>query len=338
MVRYCQMSITPLVSVVMATYNRADAIGRAIDSILNQTYDNFELLIVDDGCTDGTSLILEKYAAKDKRIVLLKQNNLGLAAARNAAVDKAQGKYIAFMDDDDISLPNRLEKQVAFLEKYPDFSLCRGRIQVINLEGKPLSHDRNLFYKREYYPLAQDPYKNKQHSEYILGPSICLTRESFIDFNGYRLEGHLIIEDLDFTLRFLRKYKGASMLGEPLYLYTDSEVNFGSNLTTKDCINFLKRHVACYISTWFDGHNMPDPVKEDLKLDEIISLITKLPKSDRCLIHKSVIYMMPSIMRTKKISRKKAEEFISSITHISRHEFFRYRLLLKLRNSILLKS
>ena len=331
------MPITPLVSVVMATYNRVDVIERAIDSILNQTYDSFEFIIVDDGCTDGTPQILQKYIAKDKRIVLLKQNNQGLAAARNAAVDKAQGKYIAFMDDDDVSAPNRLETQVSFLEKHPDFSVCRGRLQFINQDGEAISHDRNLFYKREYYPLVQDPYKDRQHSGYILGPSICLTRESFIDFNGYRTDENLIIEDLDFTLRFLRKYKGARMMGDPLYLYTDSGVNFGYNLTTKDCINFLKRHVACYISAWFCSCNMPDPVEEGLKLDEIISLITKLPKSDRYLIHKSVRYMIPGIMKTKRISRKKAEEFISTITHISRYEFFRYHFLSKLRNSILLK-
>ena len=108
------MSVKNLVSVVMATYNRADVVGRAIDSILNQTHNNFEFIIVDDGCTDRTSQILQKYVANDKRIILLKQNNQGLAAARNVGVDKAQGKYVAFMDDDDISLPNRLEKQLLF--------------------------------------------------------------------------------------------------------------------------------------------------------------------------------------------------------------------------------
>ncbi len=104
------MSLIPLLSVVMATYNRANVVGRAIDSILNQTYKNFELIIVDDDSTDRTSEVLKKYAAKDKRIVLLKQNNLGLAAARNAGVGKVQGKFIAFMDDDDVSVSNRLEK------------------------------------------------------------------------------------------------------------------------------------------------------------------------------------------------------------------------------------
>ena len=323
------MSLVPLVSVVMPTYNRANVIGGAIDSILNQTYNDFELIIVDDGCTDSTYEVLEKYAAKDKRIILLKQNNQGPAAARNAAVDKAQGKYIAFMDDDDISLPNRLKKQVTFLEKYPDFSACRSEMLFINLDGESIRHSRNSFYKKVYNRLVQTPYKTIQHGKHVLGAPTCLTRESFINCNGYRVAEHLIIEDLDFTLRFLRKYKAARIMGKPLYLYTHPHVNFGNNRTTKNCVDFLKRHVACYISAWFCSRNMPDPVEENLTLDEITSLITKLPKSDRYLIYKSVRNMVPHIMKIKKISRQKAEEFILAITHISRHELFIYRLLLK---------
>ncbi len=333
------MPITPLVSVVMATYNRADAIGGAIDSILNQTYDDFELIIIDDGCTDGTSQILEKYAAKDKRIVLLRQNNQGLAAARNTGVDKAQGKYIAFMDDDDVSVPNRLKKQVTFLEKHPDYDACTCLVQIVNMEGKPFNNDGDPLFDIDYFPIERGPFnKGKWHHQCGLGPSTCLTKESFINRNGYRIADHLIIEDLDFTLRFLRKYKSAIIGREYLYLYTDIQATFGSNLSTKDSINFLKRHVACYISTWFCLRNMPDPIEENLKLDEIISLITKLSKSDRCLIHEGVTYMVQSIMRTKRISRKKAEEFIFAITHVSRYELFIYRLLLKLRNRLLLKS
>ena len=312
------MSIIPLVSVVMTTYNRADVLGSAVDSILNQTYDNFELVIVDDGCTDGTSQILKKYIAKDKRIFLLKQNNQGLAAARNAGVKKAQGKYIAFMDDDDISAPNRLEKQIAFLEKYPDYSACICGIQFINLNGEfIINNNANVFYEEEHYPLIQDPYKSKQLNEYGLGTWTCLTKKSFINCNGYRIADHLIIEDLDFTLRFLRKYKGACISGESLYLYTAPEETFGNNLSTKDCINFLKRHIACYISDCFRRYNITDPVEENLKLEEIISLITKLSKSDRYLIYKSVCYMVPRIMAAKKISRRKAKIYISMITRVN---------------------
>ena len=197
------MSLTPLVSVVMSTYNRADVIARAIDSIIRQTYDNLELVIVDDGCTDNTSNILQKHVANDKRIILLKQNNQGLAAARNTGVDKVQGKYIAFMDDDDISLPKRLAKQVTFLEKYPDYNACTCGLQFIDLSGKPINNNVNPSYEGGYYPIEQEPYKNKIPIGSGLGPATCLTKESFINCNGYRLADHLIIEDLDFTLRFL---------------------------------------------------------------------------------------------------------------------------------------
>ena len=311
------MPRAPLLSVVMATYNHADFIVRAIDSILSQTYNNFEFIIVDDGCIDGTSQILKKYVAKDNRIVLLKQNNQGLAVARNAGVDKAQGKYIAFMDDDDISLPRRLEKQVAFLEKYPDYYACICGMQSVNLNGKPIHNYANPFYDMEYFPLEREPYKNKHHMEWGLGATACLTKRSFINCNGYRVADHLIIEDLDFTFRFLRKYKAACIGGEYLYLYTYPYENFGNNITTKNYTKFLKRHIACYISAWFCSFNMPDPVEEDLKLDEIISLITKLPESDRYVIYESIGYMVAYIMKTKNISEIEAEQYMSMLTRVN---------------------
>ncbi len=306
----------PLVSVVMPSYNRSNFIGSAIDSILNQTYNNFEFIIVDDGSTDSTSKVLQKYAAKDKRIILLRQNNQGAAAARNNGVDKAQGKYIAFMDDDDISLPNRLEKQVTFLEKYPDYSACICEVKLIDLNGKPIDNRPNIFCEWEYYSLEREPYKNKQSVGCGLGAMTCLTKKSFIDCNGYRLAEHLIIEDLDLTLRFLRKYKGACIGGEYLYLYTDPIKNFGNNKSTKNCEDLLKRFIACYISAWFCNANMPDPVEENLELDEIISLITELPESDRYVIYESINYMLPNIMKAKNISEKKAKIYISMVTRV----------------------
>ncbi len=325
------MPIIPLLSVVMATYNRSDLVGRAIESILNQTYNDFELIIVDDGSIDGTPQILQKYTAKDKRIILLQQNNQGLAAARNAAVDKAQGKYIAFMDDDDVSAPNRLDKQVTFLEKYPDYDACTCGSQVVNLEGKPIYNETNPLYDIDYFPVESGPFNGKWYPECGLGSTTCLAKECFINCNGYRMADHLIIEDLDFTLRFLRKYKTAIIGGEYLYLYTDPYANFGNNLNTKDCMKFFKRHIASYISTWFCSHNMTDPVEEGLKLGEIISLINKLPKSDRYVIYETVRYMVPTIMATKKISYRKSEIYISMITRTNQAESFLGYYWLKLK-------
>ena len=308
------MSLMPLVSVVMPTYNRADVVGRAIDSILNQTYNDFEFIIVDDGSTDSTSEILQKYAAIDKRIILLRQNNQGAAATRNAGVNKAKGKYIAFMDDDDISLPNRLEKQVAFLEKYLDYSACICNMKSVDLNRKPIDSGPNPFKEWNYFSLEGTPYKNKQPLEYILGPMTCLTKESFIASNGYRLAEHIVTVNLDFTLRFLQKYKGAFIGGEYLYLYTEAS----KNLITKNYVEVLKKHIACYISAWFCNADMLDPVKENLKLDEIISLITELPESDRYVIYESLDNMLPYIMKTKNISKRKAKEYISMITRVKK--------------------
>ena len=152
----------------------------------------------------------------------------------------------------------------------------------------------------EYFPVERAPFNGKWHPECGLGSTTCLTKKSFINCNGYRVADHLVIEDLDFTLRFLRKYKTAIIGGEYLYLYTYLNENFGNNLNTKDCMKFLKRHITSYISAWFCSHNMADPVEEGLKLDEIISLINKLPKSDRYVIYETVRYMVPTIMATKK--------------------------------------
>lgn len=110
----------PVISVVMATYNRADLLPRAVNSVLNQSFKDFEFIIVIDGSTDETANILKSYASKDKRIrVLENDKNRGLIYSLNRALDAARGKYIARMDDDDISLPERFAYQVGFMEKNP---------------------------------------------------------------------------------------------------------------------------------------------------------------------------------------------------------------------------
>ena len=112
----------PLVSVVLSVYNAEQYLAESIDSILNQSYQNFEFIIIDDGSTDGSLEIIQSY--DDKRIVLISRENRGLIASLNEGILKAKGKYIARMDADDISLPTRFEKQVAFLEGHLEVGLC----------------------------------------------------------------------------------------------------------------------------------------------------------------------------------------------------------------------
>jgi glycosyltransferase involved in cell wall biosynthesis len=117
------MEQAPLVSVLMPVYNGAEYLNVAIDSILNQTFTNFEFLIINDGSTDDTESIVLSYT--DPRIRYIKnEHNIKLIATLNKGILLAKGKYIARMDADDISLPNRLAEQINFLEKNPQVGLC----------------------------------------------------------------------------------------------------------------------------------------------------------------------------------------------------------------------
>ena len=126
----------PCVSVITIVYNGARFLQAAIDSILGQTFTDFEYVIVDDGSTDETPAILSQYA--DPRIVLVRHAaNKGVITSRNDALAVAKGDYIANLDADDVAYPQRLEKQVAFLRAHPQVGLVGSWVEQISQEGTP---------------------------------------------------------------------------------------------------------------------------------------------------------------------------------------------------------
>jgi glycosyltransferase involved in cell wall biosynthesis len=132
------MADSPLVSVVMPAYNARRYVAEAVESVLAQTFADFEFLIVDDGSTDDTPAILQKFAARDHRIEVITQPNSGVGAALNAGLALARGRYIARMDSDDICLPLRFEKQVEYLERTLDCVLVGSRVMIIDSDGTSL--------------------------------------------------------------------------------------------------------------------------------------------------------------------------------------------------------
>jgi len=133
----------PRVTVLMAVYNGERYLREAVESILGQTFSDFEFVIVDDGSTDRTWQVLTEYAARDPRIVLLQNSeNLGLTRSLNKGLHAAQGEYIARQDADDISLPHRLEKQVAVLEECHDVVLVSANIDLMDADGQVWWHPR----------------------------------------------------------------------------------------------------------------------------------------------------------------------------------------------------
>jgi glycosyltransferase involved in cell wall biosynthesis len=128
--------IAPVVSIIMPTYNRAEFISAAISSVLRQTYESFELIVIDDGSTDETAQVIRSFT--DQRVLFVRQANHGRSAARNRALGMARGRYIAFLDSDDEYLPDKLSLQVAYMDRHPDIGMIYTSAQCINAAGEPL--------------------------------------------------------------------------------------------------------------------------------------------------------------------------------------------------------
>src|SRR5690625_2292310 len=131
-----EISIRPRVSVLMAVYNGGEHLPQAVDSILSQTFSDFEFIIVNDGSTDDSQIVLDAYAKTDKRIRVLHQENTGLVGALNAGLEEARGEFVARMDADDVAFPDRLKEQVAFLDKNPSVGLLGARVITTNSQGQ----------------------------------------------------------------------------------------------------------------------------------------------------------------------------------------------------------
>jgi len=200
----------PLVSVVMVVFNVDRFLAEAIESILDQTLKEFELVIVDYGSTDSTKDTVAHYAGKDSRVRLHEIPHCGLGAARNAACLLARGRYIALMDADDIALPGRLQLQVDFMEKHPEVGLLGAFVQWINATG------RDLF-------VCRFPTDDKQLRKTLAmrccfwQPTVLLLKEAFVRAGGYR-DAFAPAEDYDLWLRITEQYQ-CSNLAEVVLRY-----------------------------------------------------------------------------------------------------------------------
>src|SRR3712207_4685936 len=126
------MSAAPPVSVVVPVYNTERYIAETIDSILKQTFTDFELIVIDDGSKDRSPDILRELAAKDSRIRLTVRENRGIVRTRNELLEQCRGKYMAVNDSDDLSMPDRLAKQVAYMESHPECVLLGSRVMLMD--------------------------------------------------------------------------------------------------------------------------------------------------------------------------------------------------------------
>lgn len=194
------MNNNPLISVVMATFNEPPVfITQAVQSILDQTVSDFELLITDDSTNKNTIAAINKFTRADSRIRVIRTPEcIGFVKALNAGLKQARGKYIARMDGDDISLPNRFEIQVAFLEGNPDIAVVGGAMDIINAEGKVTSHRDYAISsgKLRLYTLFRSP---------VAHPAV-MFRKEIVEKGFYYDENFKKAEDLELWLRLLKNH------------------------------------------------------------------------------------------------------------------------------------
>ncbi|NNU77319.1 glycosyltransferase family 2 protein [Clostridium estertheticum] len=192
------------ISVIMGVFNGEKHVSKAIDSILNQTYSDFELIICDDASTDNSLNIIKNYISKYDRIILVENDvNLGLAATLNRCLEVAKGEYIARMDDDDVSLPHRFEKQIEYLEANPNCTILGGAARLYDGEGDygKISHKRN--------PNKIDIFKSPK----FIHPTVIMRSEALKKVSGYTVADYTKrTEDYDLWCKlYANGYKGSNL-------------------------------------------------------------------------------------------------------------------------------
>ena len=200
----------PKISIIMGIYNCSETLAESIESILNQTYTNWEMILCDDGSTDNTLELASEYQKiyPDKFILLKNKRNLGLPQTLNKCLSVAKGTYIARMDGDDISLPDRFEKQIKFLEENPDID-CIGTGMT--------RFDENGDFDNVYPVIHPDKFTLKMYP--ICYHATLMMKKSCYDaIGGYiSIPRTLRCEDIDMWFRFASKGFKAENLNECLY-------------------------------------------------------------------------------------------------------------------------
>ena len=207
-----------LVSIVMPAYNCEKYVVEAINSILAQTYRNWELLVLDDGSKDNTLRIIEEFSQKDSRIKALPNGkNMGVSATRNRGIELASGEWIAFLDSDDMWNPEKLEKQFEIVEKEAAEFLFTGS-SYINEEGEA--------YKEIFEVPEKITYK-KLRNQNVISCSSVLVKKKY--FEHIKMEKDEMHEDYAVWLRILKTGVTAFGVNEPLLIYRISRNSKSGN-------------------------------------------------------------------------------------------------------------
>lgn len=214
--------MNPLVTVLVPSYNHAAFVAECLESVFHQTYPNIELIVIDDGSKDSSLQILESLCRR-KPFLLKTQANRGLTPTLNTGLGLARGKYIAPFASDDVMLPERIEKQVRFLESHPEFTACGSNYVAIDSSGTILAKQNRRPYRELHF---EDLFLGRQHG--LPAPTALIRVDSMRKIGGYRED--IGVEDAYLWLKLTHDIGPLAVLDEVLVHYRQHPGNMHGRL------------------------------------------------------------------------------------------------------------
>lgn len=291
------MTEQPLVSVVMSVYNAQDYLNEAIESILNQSYENVEFIIVNDGSTDSSLNIIQSYMINDSRISLIDRKNKGLPFSLNEGINIAKGKYIARMDADDISLPTRIEEQVSFLDSHQNIGICGSWVEVFG--------GRTGFIK---HPISHEEMKMKMLFNVCFAHPTVMIRKDLFETKNIKYNVSYSNSQDYMLWSEIQSITCMANIPKILLRYRISEGSIGS-LTDKSKSNARYNLIKPIYSKFLKELNVVNVQHED-QLHFILSEKTRIQE--------------------QKLDLKKVDEYLNKILCTNVHKGNKYRYLLSL--------
>jgi glycosyltransferase involved in cell wall biosynthesis len=251
----------------MPVYNAEPYLALAVESILGQSYVDFELILLDDGSTDGSAAIMDRYARTDSRVRVIRAPHRGFVAALNDGLERARGRFIARMDADDIALPDRLSAQVEALQARPRLAVLGSHVEEIDQAGKPLGLSLSPVGPRAVAQVAES-------SSPVPHPAVLMRREPVESVGGYRPEIDPA-QDYDLWLRILDAGFEIDNVPRVLLRYRMHPSSVSSTRRARQAACALMARAASRMRR--DG--MPDPVTPGMVVDA--DGLTRLPPAYR---------------------------------------------------------
>ena len=288
------MEHLPKVTVMIANYNGAGYLSACLESLIYQTYDDFEVLIIDDGSTDNSLEICNEFIKRDDRfrIVSLNQNH-GVSYVRHIGIPASKGHYIAILDSDDIALPHRLEKQVKYLDDHPNTVLVGGYYGIIDANGK-------VIRKRKKLPLHDPEIRWRlTFGNCLIHSTVMYRKDAAIKCGGYNPETIYAL-DMDLYTRLI-SYGNVEVIPYVLSLWRSHPKSLTKTTQKKDyewvCIDTVRKSIAKH-------------TKQIINHDEAAALYfnTNTPAKDCEVLNNALIIFVQAAKNYFKTSKTKAQK------------------------------